>query len=213
MRKIPLTGKYGCGRVALVDDEDYELVSRYRWYAIISGDLIYACTSSLPSTYPGRSHIRMHMLLTGWDETDHENGNGLDNQRSNLRPCTRPQNLWNKGPRSDNTTGFKGVTREAHGWRAVIKANGVRRHLGYFSTPELAARAYDAAAAEMHGEFARFNFPDDPAHEMPTRPVRYCARPDCGKEFNGRRPHTVYCSTSCRDIMKYRQKRATQTAA
>jgi hypothetical protein len=152
----------------------------------------------------------MHKLLTGWDETDHKNGNGLDNQRKNLRSATRPQNLWNKGRRSDNTTGFKGVTKEAHGWRAVIKANGKRRHLGYFTSPELAARAYDAAAVEMHGEFARLNFPDDRTHEMPVRPARYCARPDCGKDITNRRSHAVYCSNGCYTVMKYREKRLAQ---
>lgn len=209
-----MTGKHGRGRVALVDDEDYELVSRYRWYAIKSDDRYYACSSSLPGTYPGRTHIRMHMLLTGNALTDHKNGNGLDNQRENLRAATYTQNLMNQRVRSDSTTGYRGVTREAHGWRAVVKANGVRKHLGYFSTPELAARAYDAAAVEMHGEFARLNFPDDPQHEMPLRVplVRQCARPDCGEEFRPVRIHARYCSRRCIEIMNYRTRRVAQGA-
>ena len=211
VKEIPLTGKHGYGRVALVDDEDYALVSHRKWHAKVDeGGRIYACTSI--NTPSGTRHVRMHKLLTGYTLTDHRNGNGLDNQRHNLRPATNAQNVMNKGARPDNTSGFKGVTREAHGWRAVIKANGARRHLGYFSTPELAARAYDAAAVEMHGEFARFNFPDDPQHEMPKPAVRYCARPDCGKELQGRRSHAVHCSPGCRKVMEYRQKRIAQGA-
>jgi predicted nucleic acid-binding Zn ribbon protein len=212
VKEIPLYGKVAAGRVALVDDEDYGLVMQYRWW--VKQDApgrAYAVTLT-NDTLGARRSIKMHKLITGWPETDHEDRNGLNNQRSNLRPATRSQNLMNRAVLAKNATGFKGVRREAHGWRATIKANGVRRHLGYFPAPELAARAYDAAAVEMHGEFARLNFPDDPHHEMPVQPARTCTRPDCGKEFSGRRPHAAYCSNSCRDIVNYRRKREAQGA-
>lgn len=210
MKEIPLNGKHGVGRVVIVDDEDYELISRYRWYAKVTGPNIYAVASSRDGTRAANRPIRMHKLLTGWDETDHHNGNGLDNRRENLRPATRSQNLMNRSTGKMEKAGFKGVRLEAGKWRAVIKGPEGRRHLGYFSTPEMAARAYDSAAVEMHGEFARLNFPDDPAHEMPAPVVRQCARPECGKDFQGRRSHAAYCSNSCRNAVKYRQKREAQ---
>jgi hypothetical protein len=207
VKEISLTGKHGIGKVALVDDEDYELVSRYRWYAKVTGPNIYAVASSRGGTRAANRPIRMHKLLTGWDETDHRNGNGLDNRRFNLRPATRSQNLMNRSSGRMDKTGFKGVRFEAGKWRAAIKANGVRKHIGYFSSPELAAHAYDVVALELHGEFARLNFPDDLLREVPRLSARQCARPDCGKDFQPIRSHARYCSRRCIEIMAYRRSR------
>lgn len=88
---------------------------------------------------------------------DHIDGNGLNNRRSNLRLASHRQNLWNQRMRKDNTAGFKGIT--AYGtnkWRAQIRSNGKRLHLGTFDTPEEAHEAYCTAARELFGEFARF---------------------------------------------------------
>jgi hypothetical protein len=99
----------------------------------------------------------MHNVIMGVKGIDHANGNGLDNRRSNLRPFTGAQNHWNSGISRTNWSGHKGVGwNKAEGkWRARIQANGKRLFLGYFDTAEDAGHAYDAAARELHGEFAR----------------------------------------------------------
>ncbi|HEY7297856.1 MAG TPA: HNH endonuclease [Xanthobacteraceae bacterium] len=88
-------------------------------------------------------------------EIDHRNGNPADNRIANLRECSRWQNARNRGGRSPS--GFKGVSADRSKWRARIKVDGRIINLGLFSTPKLAADAYDRAALLYHGEFARTN--------------------------------------------------------
>jgi len=91
---------------------------------------------------------------------DHINGDGLDNRRENIRLATKRQNSQNMvRKRPNKTSRFKGVSKSQHhnGWRATIKVNGARIHLGYFKDESDAARAYDAAAIEHFGPFAAPN--------------------------------------------------------
>jgi hypothetical protein len=92
-------------------------------------------------------------------EVDHENRNGLDCRRTNLRLATHRQNIMNTGLRPANTSGYKGVSwdKENQKWRASIRAYGRSYNLGRFSTKEEAARAYNEAASRLHGSFARLN--------------------------------------------------------
>jgi len=90
-------------------------------------------------------------------KVDHQNRNGLDNQRHNLREATHAQNMQNKLPEKRNTSGYKGVWPHNGHWRSGIKVNGQRIHLGVFTDPIEAARAYDEAAIEHFGEFACTN--------------------------------------------------------
>jgi hypothetical protein len=94
-------------------------------------------------------------------QVDHEDGNGLNNQRSNLRIASPTQNQGNARRRKDNTSGYKGVSwyRRTNKWKAHIRVDKKLRHLGYFIDLTDAARAYDAAALEHFGEFAHLNFP------------------------------------------------------
>lgn len=166
MKEIPLTK----GLTALVDDEDYERLSAYRWFGERSknGRTGYAVTKSGYGR-KGTKSIRMHQILMGDGEPgleiDHKNRNGLDNRRSNLRWATKAQQRANQPVRVDSKTGFKGVNL-LHGkyWAAHIAAEGRQLHLGYFPSSEDAARAYDAKARELFGEFACLNFPSAP-HE------------------------------------------------
>ena len=149
-------------RVALVDDEDYTLVtSAGQWQAVESGATFYA-RHSTPSFGRHQGQISMHAFITGMDYVDHVSGDGLDNRRANLRQATHAQNMGNKRRYRNNTSGFKGVapfSGRGRPWIAYVTKAGVRHHLGLFDTAEEAAHAYDAAALELFGEFARPNFP------------------------------------------------------
>ncbi|MGW8565640.1 AP2 domain-containing protein [Isoptericola sp. NPDC055881] len=156
--EIPLSQ----GLVALVDAEDYDRVTASTpWAASVSKGHAYAVHQESIRGGQRRRSILMHTLITGWPYVDHINGNGLDNRRANLRPATHADNMHNYRRPRHNTSGFKGVSwRKAKGaWVANIKLHGRQRYLGAYATREEAARAYDVAALELHGEFARLNFP------------------------------------------------------
>lgn len=152
------------GLVALVDDEDYERVSRHKWYAHAGPNTFYGRSKS-PSA-DGRPMLLHHFILgiDGRVRIDHANGNGLDCQRSNMRPATRQQNAHNTCLRSDNKSGFKGVTwkKEKRRWEANIRIPGGKQiYLGRFLKREHAALEYDRAARAYFGEFACVNFAND----------------------------------------------------
>lgn len=171
MREIALNGKKANGRVALVDDEDYELVSVYRWHvqervrkSLKMGfrtEGPYAMASiRLPSGK--ETGIFMHKLITGWPMTDHINHNGLDNRRFNLRPTNPSLNAQNQRLRTDGASRYKGVYwhKGSSKWAARIQVSGERTYLGLFEDEQEAARAYDAAVREAYPH-AFLNFPDD----------------------------------------------------
>lgn len=151
MTKQILTEK---GESILVDDEDYEHLSRYSWHVIPAG----YCARSVRGT-----KVYMHRMLIGLTTgdgiyCDHINGNKLDNRRSNLRPCTCSENHRNKPKQSNNKTGFKGVTWHARARKyvAMIRIHGRTKYLGSFDDPLLAHELYCLAADMSHGEFAHY---------------------------------------------------------
>lgn len=157
VQRIPLGGKRTAGRVALIDDEDAELVNRYRWR--LGGHDRYAVTWAGPRS--SRHSLYMHVLIMGRTGVDHINCDTLDNRRANLRFATRSQNHANRLPYRDRTSQYKGVfwhTRDKR-WQAGIGIAPRRyRYLGHFTDEIEAAKAYDAAARELFGEYARPNF-------------------------------------------------------
>lgn len=157
------------GLVAIVDEEDYERVSQFKWCAIKGRDTWYAHRTVRKSEGLAKSSIRLHHFILGMTadiagEIDHRNGNGLDNRKQNLRMATAGQNRVNSGPTKRNTSGFKGVTRHGKKWHAQIRCGDTNHRLGSHPTPEAAARVYDAKARELFGEFAYLNFPDEQVH-------------------------------------------------
>lgn len=152
---VPLTQ----GLFAIIDAADVPIVEGVAWTATKdSRGVAYAVTHRYRNN--GRSTaIRMHRILldapAGMD-VDHIDMDTLNNRRSNLRICSRSQNLANKNVRSDSSSGVKGVFRHPNGrFRAKIKFEGRQIHIGYFSTPEEAAAAYKTEAVRLFGEFAR----------------------------------------------------------
>lgn len=158
-KEIPLTQ----GKVAIVDDEDYERLVVFKWQAAKDRH-----TKELYYAHRTKPYISMHRLVLNAEKgqmIDHKDRNGLNNQKSNLRFCTMAQNQQNK--KTVNKLGFRGVKAERNGrYGAQIRipspdgqGHGKMTHLGTYDTPVEAARAYDAAALKYFGEFARPNFP------------------------------------------------------
>lgn len=153
--RIPLRDRAGVvvGH-AVIDDVDAPLVADERWHCSSTG---YAVRSVRVA---GRSaKVYLHRVLLGLAERDpregdHENGDRLDNRRQNLRIASGTQNRRNVGARRK---GPKGVWCEAGRWRARIYVDGVALNLGSHDTAVEAAAAYDRAAREAFGEFARLN--------------------------------------------------------
>ena len=150
----------------LIDDEDYELIEPYHWYYWAEtrngrqhGP--YACAKAPQRGKDKQRTIRMHKLITGWEQTDHVDGDGLNNQRYNLRPATDSQNRWNQRSGVGSSI-FKGVswTERDRRWRAYITVNRKRTELGWYTDEVDAACAYDVAAAACFGEYSRLNFPE-----------------------------------------------------
>lgn len=159
MKKIPLTQ----GLFALVDDADFEAVSKFKWHAKRDRKQFYA-TRKIPKKSGGQKTVWLHGFLMPGIRVDHIDGDGLNNQRANFRDATLSQNSCNRGPNKNNTSGFKGVNwaKKVNKWHAKIMLTGRRYHLGYFNSAAEAARAYDAAALKLHGDFAYLNFPATP---------------------------------------------------
>jgi hypothetical protein len=163
-----------CGRVATISDCDAELILQHQWQSFTppKGKAAYAITRiNEDRTAEGkdtRRTIRMHRLIMGLDgpEVDHEDGNGLNNTRENLRHATHSQNVANRGKCSGFSGApcsscYKGVSwsKQAKKWKAYIRVAGHSHHLGLFTTELDAALAYDIAAAYYFGPFARLNLP------------------------------------------------------
>ena len=157
MREIQLTQGY----VALVDDADYEELMRYKWRAQVGTRTVYAVRRQPTVAGVRGSIVLMHRQIKNTREpnVDHWDGNGLNNQRLNLRPCGVSQNGGNARNSKNNTSGFKGVSVFIDRWQSGICVKGKQIHLGHFRDKQAAARAYDTAARKYFGEFARVNFP------------------------------------------------------
>lgn len=159
MAEIPLSK----GLAAIVDDEDHEWLSQWRWHARECGaGRYYAVRNRVPQDGEGPPGIYMHREILGCEagrQVDHASGDSLDNRRSNLRPADRSQNNANRRLSSRNKTGLRGVSLNSASGKFVaqIQVGGKNRGLGYFTDATVAARAYNEAAVAAFGDFASIN--------------------------------------------------------
>lgn len=162
-RKIPLTQ----GEFAVVDPEDYERLSKCKWYLIKSPTGMYAARWQRLPGKNKRKRIWMHREVIDVPANmvcDHINRMGLDNRKVNLRPATVSQNLCNRPKRKTRTLSkYKGLEWDKiqRKWKVRIQLNGLKTYIGSFKSEIDAARAYDEAVKKNHGEFACPNFPED----------------------------------------------------
>jgi len=152
------------GKIAIVDDDDYEDISIFKWSAQkITESHTENYYARRASKEDGKSvKIYMHRLITKCPKgmvVDHINGNGLDNRKENLRICTQSENIRNQGRQKTNKTGYKGVRFYRNNFIAQISQNNKQVYLGIFDDAISAAKAYDAKAKEIYGDYANLNFP------------------------------------------------------
>lgn len=155
MKRIPLSGKNGDGKFAIVDDEDFDIVSRISWYMNKYGYAVH--TNHTPVKWEKR--FWMHRFIMGTPDgmvTDHINHNKLDNRKSNLRICTTRENQWNSVQKA-GISGFRGVSMIGKKWQARIHISKVSIYLGVYETKEEAAIAWNKASIMYRGKFAILN--------------------------------------------------------
>jgi len=163
-KTIPLGGMGG-EYVAIVSDRDFARVNKFRWRAFKprKSKIVYAVRSVGSSRRPGRKTILMHRFILRLRSrkrvTDHQDHNGLNNTRRNIRACTQSQNRANQ-----RACGCKGVIFLKRSlrkpFRVAIKKNRKVQRLGYFSTKAEGQAAYDKAARRLFGPYACLNFPE-----------------------------------------------------
>lgn len=146
-----------CGRAAIIDEADAVLVAPYRWISDVRKTTVYV-RGRLPRQASGG--VYLHRLLTGNAMTDHRDGNGLNNRRQNLRPCSQQENCLNSRPKRAGK--FKGVffDKRRSRWYVQLYKDRICYFGGSYDTPLQAAIAYDRLALRRHGSFARLNFSD-----------------------------------------------------
>ena len=151
------------GQVALVDLDDLPLVAPHRWCAQKFGSVFYVTTVIRPPDGVRRTE-RMHRLVCETTpqrpEVDHRNHDALDNRRVTLTACTRQENMRNRRSHRGSISKYKGVSwcNHTQKWRATICVDGKKRTLARSPCEVCTAKAYDAAARELFGEFAALNF-------------------------------------------------------
>lgn len=154
MRKIKLTQN----KFALVSDRDYYKLNKFKWYPDKGTNTFYVVRNS-KDIFGKHLKVRMHHDILGkfvGKEIDHKDGNGLNNQRSNLRICSHSENQHNRNKYKCNTSGYKGVSwhKGKSKWSAQIRMSGVLIHLGDYTSKLKAYKAYCEACRKYHGKFS-----------------------------------------------------------
>lgn len=174
MKFIKLRGKYGeiVDNWAVVDDEDYEKVSKYKWYASKESKSFYA---TVHYDKPGekRKLLKMHRLIMNIQDSkvfvDHKDRNGLNNQKDNLRTCNVSENASNKLTEGGKYSKYKGVGCDTIKGKVYWKASVIKYGKVYrvrCKTEKLAAIKYNELALKHHGEFACLNIIEDESNSI-----------------------------------------------
>lgn len=162
---IPLskTGKHKGMYEAIVSEEDKDLAD-ISWTLKKSRKIRYAAHHQQNAKETMMHRLILERMQDGkplekGEYADHINGDGLDNRRENLRLATASQNSMNRGIRTDNTTGCKGVVwdNSCNKYRVGIGVNRKRVYVGRFEKLEDAIRAYEEKATELHKQFANLH--------------------------------------------------------
>lgn len=173
MKIIPVNSKTFGYHEILVDDENFELVSKHKWHIVKGRETFYAKTNIIFNNK--KTNISMHRLILGLTDPktlgDHKNHNGLDNQSDNIRCATYAQNQANKTSHKNSSSKYLGVCLSKikhklkngeikiyYSWKSYININGKKKSLGYFKSEEEAAKKYDDSAKIHHREFTNLNF-------------------------------------------------------
>lgn len=141
----------------LVDDEDFDRIAILPWNIKNSHNTKYAHTWFYDTSPRRRVMLHRHILGEPDSWIDHIDGNGLNNQKENLRLCNPIQNARNARKVAKATSCYKGVWADRNKWRSQIMVNGTRLPLGTYNSEEHAALAYNEKAKELFGEFAVLN--------------------------------------------------------
>ena len=167
------SGKYG-DRNALVDDEDFDSLNKFKWYLVKPHNIYYAV--ALISGKMRKMHRVILKVSDSSVSVDHKDRNGLNNQKSNIRLATNTQNMANRKSMELSTSQYLGVYYAFRNrkWKAQIRDKGKLLFLGYFIHEINAAKAYNEAALKIHGVFANINkFEDERCHPLPETRKRY----------------------------------------
>ncbi len=160
MKRIPLTQ----GLFTVVDDADFDGLNQSKWFAAKDGNTYYAVRRA-PIKRDKRGLIRMHRVIANTPPdalTDHIDGDGLNNTRTNLRVVSNQKNQHNQNHKQQNATSqFRGVCwdKRRTRWQANIAVDSKNKFLGYFTSEHEAAQAYDAAGFARDPEHFTPNFP------------------------------------------------------
>lgn len=182
MLSLPLIGHIELtrGKVAIVDWVDLDWLQQFEWCCSE-----YGYAMRFGGIYMHVEIMRRHGIDPSGHDVDHRDGNPLNNSLSNLRLATRSQNCINAPKPRNNTSGYKGVTfsQRIGKWEARIGYKWDRKHLGYYSTAEEAAKAYNKAAVELFGEFAQLNVSQD-GTELGILEDKYSSRAKQNKKLS-----------------------------
>lgn len=152
MKKIRINTSKGDNIYTLIDDDDFDIICNQRWY--INSNNYALCEI-------GGKFIYLHRLIMNAQKgqiIDHIDGDGLNNQKSNLRFCSHSQNMCNRKSISNGSSRYLGVYLAKHKYyKVAIKVNKKQIYIGQYRDEKLAAKKYNEAAIKYHGVFARLN--------------------------------------------------------
>ena len=154
MKEIELPSGY----ILLIDDEDYHWIEEYSYIANKHGYTFYAVRRfTYDNGYTRINYLHRDILKLPryYPLVDHKDSNGLNNQKLNLRTVSYSQNLMKSKPYGESQ--YRGVHWDYNKWMVSITKDGIRKQVGRFNTQEEAALAYNQAATELFGEYARLN--------------------------------------------------------